>query len=145
MDSNSFVTNSLEETQRIAWKLAKKLEGGDLIALYGSLGSGKTTFVQGLAKGLGIKKRIISPTFVIVRKYRVTNYKLPITNFYHTDLYRIESQKDLFGLGLKEIMNNSENIIVIEWAEKMESILPKDAIKIYLEYVDEKSRKIQIK
>lgn len=69
--SGKYITNSSEETKKIAENFAKKLKGGDIVALYGELGSGKTTFVQGLAKGLGIKKRIISPTFIIVRSYKI--------------------------------------------------------------------------
>lgn len=70
-----FITSSYEETQKLGKEFTKKLQGGDIIALYGELGSGKTTFVQGLAKGLGIKRRIISPTFIIIRSYTLINQK----------------------------------------------------------------------
>lgn len=135
-----FVTNSAFETKKIAKNLVEKLKNGNILALYGDLGSGKTTFVQGLAKTLGIKKRIISPTFVIIRVY-----KIGFKNFYHIDLYRIENEKDIRGLGIMEIINNSENIVVIEWAEKMKSLMPRNRIDINFEYLGENKRKITIK
>ncbi|MBI2431158.1 MAG: tRNA (adenosine(37)-N6)-threonylcarbamoyltransferase complex ATPase subunit type 1 TsaE [Candidatus Levybacteria bacterium] len=136
MEKKIFITQSANETQEIA-KLFGKTFKGSIIALYGDLGAGKTTFAQGLAKGLGIKKRIISPTFVIVRQY-----KAGFKNFYHIDLYRIESQKDIEGLGIKEILKDPQNIIVIEWVEKIKDLLPKERIDIYFEYLDENKRKI---
>jgi len=90
-----FVTNSSEETQKLGRNFAKTLKNGDVIYLCGILGSGKTTFVQGLAQGLGINGRIISPTFVIVRNYKVKKNKVNIISFYHIDLYRIGSGKDI--------------------------------------------------
>lgn len=142
MKKKIFITESFEETQKAGEEFAKRLylEGVNLIALYGDLGSGKTTFVQGLAKGLGIKKRIISPTFIIIRKY-----ELGIRDFYHIDLYRVQSGDDIKGLGIEEIINNRQNIVAIEWAERMERLLPKKRIDIYFEYLDENKRKITIK
>lgn len=104
-----------------------------MLCLYGNLGSGKTTFVQGLAKGLGIKKRILSPTFIMMRQYG---------NFYHVDLYRAENEKGIEGLGLSEIWSDHANIIAIEWPEKIEKILPVDCLKIKFDYIDENRRKI---
>lgn len=133
------ISNNIDETKKTAENLVKKLKNGDILALYGDLGGGKTTFVQGLAKGLGIKKRIISPTFVIIR-----SYKVGFKNFYHIDLYRVEDKKDLESLGIMEIINNPENIVVIEWAEKLEKFLPKKRINIYFTYEGEEKRKIRI-
>jgi len=138
------ITKSARETQKLGKKLAASLKGKKVIALYGELGSGKTTFVQGLARGLGIKGRIISPTFVFIR-----SYPLPITHnskpiFYHVDLYRIDKIEDTRGLGIEELMVEKEAIVVIEWAEKIKSILPKKRIDIFFEYVSEKQRKINI-
>jgi len=144
-DKNIFITNSFEETQDLGREFAKTLKGGELIALYGNLGGGKTTFVQGLASGLGIKRRIISPTFIIIRSYklRIKNHELRIMNLYHIDLYRAETADDIKGLGIDEIIGNSNNIIVVEWAEKMKGFLPKKRIDIYFEYLDENKRKIK--
>lgn len=141
-----FIANSFEKTQKLGKDFAKFLEGGDVVCLYGDLGYGKTTFVQGLTKGLGINKRIISPTFVIVRNYKmIKNKELRINDFYHIDLYRAEREKDIEGLGVEEIMNNRNNITVIEWAEKMGKILPKNRIDVKFEYVDENKRRVTIK
>lgn len=130
------LTKNALETQKFGEKFAKTFKHGTF-ALYGDLGAGKTTFVQGLARGLGIKKRIISPTFVIVRTYKIGS-----KNFYHIDLYRIENGKDIEGLGIGEIMNDPKSVVVIEWAEKLEDLLPKERIDIYFEYLDENKRKI---
>ena len=105
--------------------------------MYGELGAGKTTFAQGLAKGLGIKRRVISPTFIIIRSYE--NEK-----FYHVDLYRIENETDIKELGIKEILKNSKNIVAVEWPEKIEKLIPRNRIETYFEYIDENRRKITI-
>ena len=145
-DKKLFITNSFEETQNLGKEFAKTLKGGDFVALYGNLGGGKTTFVQGLALGLDIKRRIISPTFIIIRTYdlksKIKNQKSKI--FYHIDLYRTESEDDIKGLGIDEIMGNSDNIIVVEWAEKLKSFLPKRRIDIYFEYLSENKRGIKV-
>jgi len=137
------ITKSANETQKLGEKIGRDLKGRSIIALYGELGSGKTTFIQGLAKGLGIKKRIISPTFVFIRQYQATNHQLPIT-FYHIDLYRVEKFEDTKGLGLEEIFADRSSIIAIEWAEKIKKILPKKRIDVYFEYEAGNSRQITI-
>ena len=133
-----FITNSSKETKRLGRDFAKVLEKGDVLYLYGDLGSGKTTFVRGLAEGLGVKQRIISPTFIITR-----NYKSGVMNFYHIDLYRVENEKDIKGLGLEEIINNPENIVVIEWADKLKSFSPEKRIDIEFSYEKVNTRKIR--
>ena len=156
-----FITNSFKETQRLGEEFARfhlaRLKCS-IIALYGELGSGKTTFVQGLAKGLGIKKRIISPTFIIVRSYVLKSQKskvksqnhnsklksLELRSFYHIDLYRISSEKDIGGLGLEEVLNSSSNIVAIEWAEKMGRFLPRKRIDIRFVYLSERKRRITV-
>jgi len=136
------VTNNFKETQKLARDFAKTLKKGDLICLSGNLGSGKTTFVQGLAEGLGIKNRIISPTFIIVRAYRIKNDKSRIMNFYHVDLYRVENERDLEDLGIEEIINDKNNITVIEWAEKLKSQISTKRINIQFSYEKENTRRI---
>ncbi len=141
MDTQDFfITNNRKETQALAENFSKTLKGGNFLAFYGDLGSGKTTFIQGLAKGLGIQKRIISPTFIILRHYRMDK-----GNFYHVDLYRTEGKHDLLGVGLDQIIQDSNNIVALEWAEKMDELLPKQRIDIHMEYVDDNKRKITIK
>ena len=117
-----------------------------MLALYGDLGSGKTTFMQGFAKGLGIIRNIISPTFIIMRTYELGNREqgTGIRNLYHVDLYRIESEKDVEGLGLLELMHQPENIVAIEWPDKIENILPEDRVNIYFKYLGDEKREIRI-
>ena len=155
----TFVTKSFKETQQLGFDLAKKLRGRDVVCLHGDLGSGKTTFIQGFAKGLGITKKIISPTFIIMRQYVIPDLiRNPEIlkqvqddkrkggndkrNFFHVDLYRIESERDVEGLGLLEVMNDPDNIVVIEWPDKIEHLLPSKRIDIIFDYVDDDKRKI---
>lgn len=139
-------TNSFKETQKVAEKLVKTLKGGEVLCLYGDLGHGKTTFVQGLAKGLGVERRVNSPTFIIMRTYEknIKHVSSHIKFLYHVDLYRINSEQDIIDLGLYDIMNKQDNIVVIEWPEKMGRALPEKRIDIKFEYIDEESRKISI-
>ncbi len=127
----TFITQSDIETQRVAFNLAQKYRNG-VIALVGELGAGKTTFTQGFARGLGIKDKIISPTFVLIRQHG---------NFYHIDLYRLNDFKDL---GLEEILSNKNNIVLIEWAEKIKDLLPKNTIWIYFKIIKNNKREIKI-
>jgi tRNA threonylcarbamoyladenosine biosynthesis protein TsaE len=135
-----FVSKNQKQTQEFAGNLARKFDQGKIVALYGDLGAGKTTFVQGFAKGLGIEKRIISPTFVILRSYVGKKF-----NFHHIDLYRLDSEQDIIDQGILDLFDDPKNIIAIEWAEKMEKILPKNLIKITLKYMNEKEREIDVR
>lgn len=141
-------TKNSAETQKLGEKLAadflKGLFKSNLIALYGNLGGGKTTFVQGFAKGLGLKERILSPTFVLMREYQVGDVKKRAHRLCHVDLYRIDNERDVEGLGLTEIWSEPNNLLIIEWPEKIEKILPKERINIYFEYLTENERKIKI-
>ena len=128
-------TQSPEGTQRLAKKIAKDVKKGGIICLYGDLGSGKTVFVQGLAKALGLKRTLTSPTFVTMKNYG---------NFYHLDLYRVNHQNEIKGLDLIELFSEPENIISIEWAEKIKDTLPKNRFDIYFDVIDENTRKIFI-
>jgi tRNA threonylcarbamoyladenosine biosynthesis protein TsaE len=141
------LTSSSEETQKSGEELACKLKGGDFLAFYGELGSGKTTFIQGLAKGLGIERRIISPTFIIMRHYELKSKteNLRPKNFYHVDLYRTENKHDLLGIGLDQIIQDSNSIVALEWAEKMGEMLPNKRIDLHFEYLGNNQRKISIK
>ncbi len=137
---NQYTSHSAEETKKIAANLAKKIPQG-VIALNGNLGAGKTTFVQGFAKGLGIKEKIISPTFVLIRQHKIPNFKKTL---YHIDLYRIEDTEKFKQIGLEEILSNQNNIVLIEWAEKIKKFLPKSTIRINLENIDHDKRLITI-
>lgn len=136
--SKNYVTKSAEQTRAIGAEIVALFSQTNVICLYGDLGAGKTTIAQGIAKALGITRRIISPTFVIVRKYELPKEQ----NFYHVDLYRVASEQDLEELGLGEILGDKQNIVVIEWAEKLGTLLPEKRIEIVLEYLDTNQRKI---
>lgn len=140
MDSKKvYFTDNASQTISLGEKTADQIRNGGVIAFYGNLGSGKTTFVQGLAKGLSIKQRILSPTFIIVRSYTLYS-----NNFYHVDLYRIENSNNLSSIGLIEIFENKKNIIALEWADKIKDILPKKRIDIFIKNLDQNKREITI-
>ncbi|MDO8487409.1 MAG: L-threonylcarbamoyladenylate synthase [Candidatus Curtissbacteria bacterium] len=129
------ISKSETQTQKLGETLGKSLKAGDIVALYGDLGAGKTVFVKGIAKGLGIKKRILSPTFVFIRSYPLTGEK----QFYHVDLYRGQSLEDFEALGLEELFSKN-NIVVLEWAGKIAKILPQKRIDINIEKVEDTER-----
>lgn len=139
------VTKSAQETQELGQRTGSDLKEGQVLALEGELGSGKTTFVQGLAQGLGIKERILSPTFIMIREYPVKKPDTLIKHFYHVDLYRLEKAEEIEVLGLKEIWSDPENLVVIEWAEKIKNLLPEKRMEILFEYLGEEKRKVIIK
>lgn len=118
------------ETQQLAKSLAQKYPKGGIFALFGPLGSGKTTFIQGFALGLGISQRIISPTFVLMKQYDLPNQ--PGRKLIHLDLYRLEEIKQVEHLGIKEIFNNPGSFILIEWADRLGKLLPQGAVSIKL-------------
>jgi len=122
--------------------VAASLTAPAVVCLYGELGSGKTTFVQGVAKGLGIDTRLLSPTFIIVRRYPL---KSGISFFYHIDLYRTKSVSDLEGLGLREIFSDPHAVICIEWAQRLGSFLPKQRTDIHFSVISEGQRKIEVR
>ena len=140
-----FITTSAEKTREMARNLAKTLRGGEIIALIGGFGSGKTTFVQGLAKGLGIKQKIQSPTFVFLKEYAVKDSKTRIKYLVHMDFYRIESVKESLYTGVSDYLGAPDTVCVIEWAEKIKRMLPRKTIYINFEQIDEYLRRITIK
>lgn len=134
-----FTTNNNKETQKLGKVLAKELRGGEIICLSGDLGSGKTTFSQGILNGLKIKGPYTSPTFVILKKYKVPGEK--IKNAYHIDAYRIKS-RDLEELGWKELAKSKENIVILEWAERTKRIIPRNALWIRFKWIDRNKREL---
>jgi tRNA threonylcarbamoyladenosine biosynthesis protein TsaE len=132
-----FQSNSEAETREIGFRLGKKIKRGDVVCLYGELGSGKTTMVKGIARALGISERdITSASFSIIVEY---DSDIP---FYHIDLYRVEND-EVASLGLHEYIG-MEGISVIEWAERLEKEIPDNRIKVTLEYTGENSREIWV-
>jgi len=110
--------------------LQKTIRGAVVLALEGELGAGKTTFTQGFARGLGIRRKPSSPTFVIMRRYPIRTRGSAFRNLYHIDAYRIKKPDALEMLGLREILGEPSSIVLIEWAERVRKILPKNLIRI---------------
>ena len=150
-----YKTKSPKETQKIASLLAEKIKikktanttrGALVVAMEGELGAGKTVFTQGFAKALKIKAKIKSPTFVLMKHYPIPDsglrIKKTISNFYHLDCYRLKNYKDLLPLGIKEILKEPANIILVEWAERVKPILPRNCIKVHIDHIGSKERKI---
>jgi tRNA threonylcarbamoyladenosine biosynthesis protein TsaE len=132
-------TLSSQKTKNFAKLLAgeilarpPKISSALVLALTGDLGSGKTTFIQGFCKGAGIKKRITSPSFVLTKSYKLKtkSYK----KIYHIDCYRIQKPKEILRLGFKEIINNPQNIVLIEWANRIKKVLSRNIVWISFGY-----------
>jgi len=140
------ITNNEDETRRLGFALAKELKGGELVALSGDLGAGKTKFLQGLAKGLGVNENVNSPTFNILKLYQTDKNKNNVIKiFCHVDAYRLENAKDLVNLGIEELLNQSDVIVAIEWADRVKDILVNKVIKIDIRHLGENKREITIK
>lgn len=165
------ITKNSLETKKIANNLADSilrkgpLRAATLVSLTGDLGAGKTTFTQGFARRLNVKEKILSPTFVILKIFKIAKIKNIIRrahnggrrrveaqdskiarfkNFYHIDCYRINNSEEILSLGWKEIINNPENIVVVEWANKIKEILPKQKIILKFAIIGKNKRKIGI-
>lgn len=147
-----YYSKSEKETQKIAKDLALKIVGSNgpaIIALEGELGAGKTTLVKGFARALGIKTKIKSPTFVLMKKYAIHESTALLRHrakqwLYHIDCYRVRDRRDLTTLGLNLIFKSSENIVIVEWPERVRKILPKKIIRVHIDHVDKNKRKITI-
>lgn len=132
------ITSSANATQKLGESLAKKIKAPAIIAFESDLGGGKTTLMQGLAKGLGIKTKVVSPTFVLERIYPIPNKKY---NLHHYDVYRLATDPYLIG----EILENAKNnIVAVEWAEKIKDYLPEQTIWIKITDIKDNHRKIAI-
>lgn len=116
-----FRSTSSDETEKFGEKIAKILNGTEVLALYGTMGMGKTAFVRGLARGLKIKDDVSSPTFAIVHEYNGEK------TLYHFDMYRVESWDDLYSTGFFDYLGNG--ILAIEWSENIENALPESTLK----------------
>lgn len=131
------VSSSPEETEILGEKLAEKLCPGAVVALFGELGAGKTCFIRGVCRGLKVRERITSPSFILINHYRGT---LPV---YHIDLYRLKSVQEFLLLGYEEYLFG-EGVTLIEWAEKAKPYLPPDTVTVSIEIVDETKRAVVI-
>lgn len=133
----STVTNSAAETEKFARELAASLKPDDVLAFYGGLGMGKTTFVRGLAQGLGSLDEVSSPTFSLVHEYRST------PKLYHFDMYRVTSFDDLYSTGFFDYLETGA-ILAIEWSENIEDALPDCTIRVTFERLEEEKRRITL-
>ena len=133
-------TNSAKETQKLATEFAKEIKAGGVVCLFGDLGAGKTTFSQAVAKAVGVKEKVASPTFILVRRYEIPGNRF----FWHVDLYRLNTPEEVKVLGLVEIVNDPDNVVLIEWPEKILSWLPKNRWEIHLSLTSKNSRTIEI-
>lgn len=140
-----FISKNFKETQKIGEKFGKTLACSAIICLEGDLGSGKTTFIKGLAKGLGIKNAVTSPTFLMIKKYEIKRGGCAARSFYHIDCYRADNVQKLQFLGIEDILKEKSAITAIEWPEKIKDYIPERAITIKFEWVSENERKICIK
>lgn len=162
-----YLTKSPAQTKKVGATLAERIlnsysqrEKTIILGLEGDLGGGKTTFLQGFARGLGIKEKILSPTFVLMKKFkipaktcltvsRLRSKRWQMNNskfktFIHIDCYRVQSPREILALGFQKIASDPKNIIAIEWAEKISKILPKNTTWVKFEIINKNSRRITI-
>jgi len=128
------VTSSAEATRRLGSAIAGVLGPGDVVSLTGDLGAGKTTLVQGIARGLGVEEPVVSPTFTLVREYRGT---VPI---YHLDVYRLDRIQDVLDLGFEEMLDE-QALVVVEWGDAIQGLLPQNHVEAELSIPDEDDRR----
>ena len=137
-----YLTKSPGQTKRLGKTLAQTLlksrskNRAIVVGLRGDLGGGKTTFLQGFAKGLGKRARVLSPTFIIMRR---------TDNFYHIDAYRLRGPQDLLKLGIKDILNNLNNVVAIEWADRIQKNMPRHTVWVDFNFIDKNKRRIVIR
>lgn len=132
-----YLSHSEDETQKIGFEVAEKIKKGDVISLTGSLGAGKTVFAKGFAKQLGIEEAIVSPTFTLVQEYDGR------MKMYHLDLYRLSGEDEFESMGGEDFLY-SDGVTLIEWSEKIESMLPDDTIYVEITINEDLTRAIEI-
>ena len=137
----SFISKSPEDTINFALELSQQLHGGEVLALRGDLGAGKTTFTKGLAEGLKVVDTITSPTFVILKEYsgKIQEKKV---SFVHIDAYRSETIEDIKSVGIEDFLDRDDVVMIVEWPEKIQEILPTTAFWIDFNNISETEREI---
>lgn len=152
-----YLVKNEKELENIAEKLVDDLNnyhdnGAKVIALYGNLGAGKTTFTKEIANYLKIQEKITSPTFNILKSFEIKNSELQTKSgemikfkkLIHIDTYRLDLPQELERLGFKELLNDTDNLIVIEWPEIVEEILPENTVRVKFEILDSTTRELSI-
>lgn len=144
---NEIESVSEEQTEQIAADFAIKATPGTVVAIYGELGAGKTVFARGFARGLGVTETVSSPTFTIMQEYKLDKDSKTkgISWFYHLDLYRIENPESALVFGVDEYLSNDNAVLLVEWAERIEKLLPKDTVRVEISHAGETTRKIRFK
>ncbi len=138
-DTLEFISLSPDQTRRLGARLGALLRGGEVVALEGNLGSGKTVFAQGVGRGWGSDTHLISPTFILVRRHtRPQNDQ----HLYHIDLYRLESEPEVEALGLEELLGDPEVVCLVEWPGRAPEIFPDEHLWVTLRWVDEHRRSL---
>lgn len=135
------IIKNAKEMNDFAVRLNRSLKGGDVLAVSGDLGTGKTTLAQSLSALLGINDKVNSPTFNIIKVYK-TNKKGKVNKFIHIDTYRLKSSAELLAIGIEDYFKQKDVVIFIEWPEKIIDILPKKVKNIKIEYLDRNKRVI---
>ncbi len=135
-----YTTRSAKETMMLAGKLVSEFTDGGVLALVGKLGAGKTVFVKGLAKGLGIGHLVQSPTFILMNVYPVK--KRPFNKLVHVDCYRLDNAQDLHNIGLDEYLRDKKALVAIEWAEKVQGMLPPHTVTVRIKTTGKNERRI---
>ena len=139
-DRKEIITSSEEETENIGKELAQSLSKGDSVLLRGNLGAGKTVFSRRFARGLGITEPVSSPTYTIVQEY-----ELPAGGrLYHLDLYRISGVNAALAFGVDEFLDDPDGISLIEWPDRIDGILPENAVSVEIEHLSDTRRRIVI-
>lgn len=137
------ITKSEQETIKFGERLAKKFRGGEILCLEGELGTGKTTLIKGIAKGLGIRRNITSPTFVLMKLYPIKHPSIQASkHLCHIDAYRINDAQELVDIGALEYLASPTTVVVIEWAEKVKDILPKHCTWVKVKHGKSKDKRI---
>lgn len=139
-DKKEFITSSEEETENIGKSLAMSLSKGDSVLLRGNLGAGKTVFSRGFARGLGITEPVSSPTYTIVQEYELPDGG----RLYHLDLYRISGVNAALAFGVDEFLDDPQGISLIEWPDRIDGILPENAICVEIEHLSDSERRLTI-
>lgn len=139
------ISYSPMETMELATELAQTLVGGEVLALHGDLGGGKTTFTKGLAEALKVVETVTSPTFVMLKSYPAKLLNNQKIEFVHIDAYRSDTLDDIKSVGIEDYLNRKDVVMVVEWAEKIMEILPYNMIEINFKFIDNNTREIEIK
>lgn len=133
------ITHSPEETEEAGVGLAELVRDGDVVALVGELGAGKTTFVKGLARGLFVKDLVLSPSFLLARSYEG---RIP---FHHLDAYRISDPDELSEVGLRDLLPPETGVTAVEWADRIPGLIPQGAVWVKIEHAGDDRRRITLR